>query len=127
MKCPRCGADSHVLETRSFEHGQTLRQRECFNMHRYTTVEIYKACYGSARQRARTFMETIVRAKGLWDRNKDIADNMHRGPSFFMTKYGISRTTVFNALRAGRKGIPYTMASKVKAIISADIRTRWIK
>ena len=34
MKCPLCGADTRTLETRD-----TRRRRECFNEHRFTTVE----------------------------------------------------------------------------------------
>ena len=34
MKCPQCSAPSRVLETRG-----DRRRRECFNLHRFTTVE----------------------------------------------------------------------------------------
>lgn len=37
MKCPLCKAPSSVLETRK---GGTQRRRECFNGHRFTTMEI---------------------------------------------------------------------------------------
>lgn len=37
MKCPICNADSSVKETRN--HG-TRRRRECFNGHRFTTIEV---------------------------------------------------------------------------------------
>ena len=40
MKCPRCNADSDVLETRS--SGPWIRRsRECFNLHRFMTLEVY--------------------------------------------------------------------------------------
>jgi len=35
MKCPECGADTHVLSTRRGSH----RRRECFNEHRFSTDE----------------------------------------------------------------------------------------
>jgi hypothetical protein len=40
MKCPRCGAASDVLETRPGEHLTTKRRRECFNGHRFLTLEV---------------------------------------------------------------------------------------
>jgi transcriptional regulator NrdR family protein len=36
MKCPQCGADSHVLSTRHL----TERRRECFNAHKFSTTEV---------------------------------------------------------------------------------------
>lgn len=35
MKCPTCNADSRVLSTRG-----EMRRRECFNEHRFSTIEI---------------------------------------------------------------------------------------
>ena len=35
MKCPLCKAASEVLETRG-----STRRRQCFNYHRFTTVEL---------------------------------------------------------------------------------------
>lgn len=37
MKCPICNADSRVVETRD---SGTRRRRECFNLHRFTTIEV---------------------------------------------------------------------------------------
>lgn len=41
MKCRDCGADSKVLETRAYLTVFLTRRRECFNEHRFTTVEVY--------------------------------------------------------------------------------------
>lgn len=102
MRCPRCGAASNVLETRSHEYGTTIRRRECENYHRFQTVEIYRECYGSAKQRASVYERTMKTLRERWRRNIDIALNSHLGAGFFMEKYKVSRTAVFNALRAGR-------------------------
>ena len=41
MKCPECGAWSTVLSTReSPDHG-FVRRRECANLHRFTTQEMF--------------------------------------------------------------------------------------
>lgn len=41
MKCNRCGADSRVVSTRSFKVVLLKRSRECFNLHRFVTYEVY--------------------------------------------------------------------------------------
>lgn len=40
MNCPRCGAQSDVLDTRSGPHHTTRRRRECHNAHRFVTLEV---------------------------------------------------------------------------------------
>lgn len=39
MKCPTCNAVTRILETRQTNPG-VLRRRECFNLHRFSTVEV---------------------------------------------------------------------------------------
>jgi transcriptional regulator NrdR family protein len=39
VKCPRCGADSDVLETRT-QTATVVRRRRCFNEHRFVTHEV---------------------------------------------------------------------------------------
>ena len=41
MKCPRCGADSSVSETRTHEDVFLRRARVCFNEHKFTTLEVH--------------------------------------------------------------------------------------
>ena len=40
MKCPRCGVVSRVIETREHKGVLSRRVRECFNEHRFSTVEL---------------------------------------------------------------------------------------
>lgn len=42
MKCPRCGAWTDVLETRTRKDGTKHRRYECANEHRFTTIEQVK-------------------------------------------------------------------------------------
>lgn len=53
MKCPRCGADSHILDTRQAGSTTTHRRRECEgdDTHRFVTVEIHVDTYRHAVQR----------------------------------------------------------------------------
>lgn len=119
MKCARCGADSDVLETRLFEYGTTMRRRQCFNGHRFQSIEIYRECYGSTRERCKTyFTVTVARYKAMWLRNKDIARGIAAGVAWqvLADKYAISRSAVYLALKAGRNNIPYTSRDKLKEV-----------
>jgi hypothetical protein len=123
MKCAKCGADSSVLETRTWEYGTTMRRRECFNGHRFNSIEIYRECYGSTRERCKTYFKvTMVRYKALWDRNLNIAREIAKGTSWevLAEKYKISRSALYNALRAGRRLIPYSNGPKIKASMGKE-------
>jgi transcriptional regulator NrdR family protein len=39
MKCPRCGTDGQVLETRVRPDGMRRRRYECAKQHRFSTLE----------------------------------------------------------------------------------------
>lgn len=119
MKCARCGADSAVLETRLWEYGTTVRRRECFNGHRFQSIEIYRECYGSTRERCKTyFTVTVARYRAMWERNKDITKSIAAGVKWevLAAKYKISRSAIYLALRAGRNKIPYTSRDKLKEV-----------
>ena len=45
MKCPKCGGESEVLETRSTSYGRRRREKCNFCHHRFSTVEITKEEY----------------------------------------------------------------------------------
>lgn len=120
MKCAKCGAESSVLETRAFEHGTTSRRRECLNGHRFHTVEIYRECYGSTRERCRIYFEvTCVRYQALWNRNLEIARAIAAGVTWqtLAEKFQVSRSGVYNALRAGRNRIAYSNSDKQRAVL----------
>lgn len=102
MKCPRCGADSSVKETRPFEHGTGYRRRECFNGHRFTTVEIYRETYGSARQRAKIYSQSMAQWRARWARNMDMFRNRHLGWQHFVDKYAVGRSNFFLVVRQMR-------------------------
>lgn len=100
-----------------------MRRRECFNGHRFSSIEIYRECYGSTRERCRVYFEvTVARCRALWKRNSDITKSIAAGVSWevLAEKYKISRSSVYNALRAGRRLIPYSSGSKIKAIIQQE-------
>lgn len=103
MKCPRCGADSSVKETRAWEFGTAVRRRECFNNHRFTTVEIYRGVYGSARQRAKTYAQSMTQWRALWVRNMDMFRHSHLGWQHFMNKYRVGRSNFFYVVRQMRE------------------------
>ncbi len=94
-----------------------MRRRECFNGHRFQSIEIYRECYGSTRERCKTyFTVTVARYKTMWERNKDIARSIAAGVSWqaLAEKYALSRTAVYLALKAGRNNVPYSSRDKLK-------------
>lgn len=40
MNCPRCGAWTEVLETRTKQDNTKRRRYQCANLHRFTTIEL---------------------------------------------------------------------------------------
>lgn len=40
MKCPQCGADTSVLATRKHKTVFLKRTRQCFNEHRFMSIEV---------------------------------------------------------------------------------------
>ena len=41
MKCPICNAPTDVKDTRITQGNQVTRKRECFNGHKFKTIEKY--------------------------------------------------------------------------------------
>lgn len=37
MKCPRCGGDSRIIETRQLQNGEKRRRHQCSSGHKFTT------------------------------------------------------------------------------------------
>lgn len=102
MKCPRCGAASDVLESRPGAHLTTRRRRECHNHHRFTTVEMHEAASCSAKQRLVGFAQTVQRRVAQWHRDREIAQQLHRGWRVLADKYDLTKTAVYLAAKRGR-------------------------
>lgn len=104
MQCPRCGADSHVLETRGGDHFTTQRRRECKGpeAHRFVTLEMHQAAACSAKQRLATLAETIRRRIALMQRDREIAQQMHMGWKAIARRFDMNtKSAVFLAARRG--------------------------
>lgn len=70
MKCPTCGAASHVLDTRGTDTHATRRTRECDNLHRFATYEVVgPAINPGALQRAD---RTVRDNRARWARDRAI-------------------------------------------------------
>jgi len=102
MKCPRCGASTEVKETRPFEYETLRRRRECANGHRFTSVEVYREVYCSARQRANVYARSMARWRQFWVRNMDMLRNSHLGWEHFAAKYGIGKSNFYLVVRQMR-------------------------
>ena len=70
MKCPTCGAVTHVLETRLTDTHATRRTRECDNLHRFVTLEVVEpAVNPGALVRAE---KTVQANRARWARDRSI-------------------------------------------------------
>jgi transcriptional regulator NrdR family protein len=75
MKCPRCGADSHVYATRKYKDVLLRRQRLCFNEHKFDTYEVFagnldrrkldETCRGIAVRKHAWHIRRVVLASAL--------------------------------------------------------------
>lgn len=95
MKCPVCGAGGRVLETRQGPYGTTRRRRECDNMHRFATFEVYPQVLTAAGLDAAATARAVERRKALWRRNARIVRDP-RPATVVGQAYGISATMVRN-------------------------------
>lgn len=57
MKCPHCNADTRVLHTQG-----EVRRRECFNEHRFNTLEVLHDPRADRREEAKSRREALGKA-----------------------------------------------------------------
>lgn len=106
MKCPHCGADSRVLETRESNHFTLSRRRECERCReRFTTVEVHQVVYTTAKPRAKVYAATIRSRLALVARDIEIAQRVYLGWETMVREFGLSRRAIFHAVARGRKHI----------------------
>ena len=97
MKCPKCGAWSLVMETRERDGGHRMeRRRECANGHRFSTTEIHRPVWCSAKQRQAAFLRTIGARVALARRNAEIVRLLAAGEPgvAIAARLGVSPDTV---------------------------------
>lgn len=58
MRCPQCGADTRVLHTSG-----EVRRRECFNLHRFNTLEVLHDTRAEKREERRVHLEAMRQAR----------------------------------------------------------------
>ena len=92
MKCQKCGADSRVLATRAFKTVMTKRSRECFNGHRFDSVEVPAGAVWPGRL-ARVENGTRIRARSSRVRNIVLAHPQMSAASL-ATKAGVGAAYV---------------------------------
>lgn len=77
MKCPHCNADTRVLQTDA-----EVRRRECFNMHRFNTREVFHDLREERREHLEAMQierEAIRQATGTL---RSIANEYRRSVSY---------------------------------------------
>lgn len=103
MKCPRCGAQSDVVETRPGPNLTTRRRRECHNLHRFTTVEIHGAAYTNVAQRVGQYARAAMNRISRWARDTRIAKDP-RSSRVVGDEHGVNPSRVRQVRRAMKAG-----------------------
>lgn len=103
MKCPICGMNSDVLETRGAPELTTKRRRECDAGHRFNTYEVYESAVHKTltKETARAATNRVERLK----RDVNIALELHKQKgraNEIGLKYGLCWQNVYLAARRGR-------------------------
>jgi transcriptional regulator NrdR family protein len=101
MKCPRCGAESSVAETRTGEHLTIRRRRVCTSGHRFTTVEMHQSAVhkGDLVRRAKAIAARVA----MWHRDIEIARDLHQGWRVLAARYGVKYQAIYMAASRGRQ------------------------
>ena len=100
MKCPTCGAVTHVLETRPTDTHATRRARECDNMHRFVTLEVVEpAVNHGALARAE---KTVQANRARWARDRTIRLDK-RPVQELASSYGLSVKRIRDILNGRRR------------------------
>lgn len=94
MKCPTCDADTRVVYTNS--KTDVVRRRECFNLHRFSTIEIIHDSDADKRERRRVHLDAMKKASDALETERkaireatgtlqSIADQFGRSVSYIWT------------------------------------------
>lgn len=83
MRCPRCGSECSVLETRTPNHYTTRRRYECEKAHRFTTFEVLPA--GISKRDQQASVRACEKARALWERNEAIYETVRSGATTAQT------------------------------------------
>lgn len=102
MICPRCGAASSVLDTRPSDFRTTRRRRECMNLHKFTTIEIPAAAYGSVKQRLAVLARTTAGRIATFKRDRQIARELPSGWTQLAVRFNLTKSAIYLAAKRGR-------------------------
>lgn len=106
MKCPKCGAFSHVLETRQGVEDTVRRRRECGNGHRFYTAEVQSAAVNVG-QRRRAY-QAAQRTRETWRKHQRIAKDT-RTARETAAAYGLTIKTVYSIRQRHAQAIRLTV------------------
>lgn len=115
MRCPRCGASTRTLETRSLADGLiNKRRRECFNTHRFWTFEVDDSLEGTILKYATRRNRLAGKAKDHERARRDqrIVRMINAGQKYDLIaeQFGLAITTICYVAR--KAGLPPKRQSK---------------
>lgn len=100
MKCPKCGADSHVAATRKYKDVLLRRNRTCFNEHTFATYEVF-----AGNLDRRTIADTrrgVEAGTKAWKRKQAVLRQPETSATELAAQLGITEARV-RQLRAGTR------------------------
>lgn len=102
MRCPRCGAPTTVLESRSEYEGFVLRRRRrCYNQHVYTTYEINEKIITTLMPYLKSSAAASIKATAIYKRNVQIvkAAKLGKTGEELAVQFGIKSNSVSAVLK----------------------------
>jgi len=98
MNCPECGAESKVLGSKNLESMTVVyRRRVCGSCdHRFSSVEVTAAIWGSLRERVQRSTQAIVNRRWIVNRNAQIKRRYEAGEkqAVLACEFGLSPGSV---------------------------------
>lgn len=95
MKCPTCNADTRVLST--VNH---VRRRECFNLHRFSTLEVLHDPGEEKRVIRRVQVEAMKKAKEEMDAEREAIKKAEGTLQNIANQFGRSVSYVWKVRKA---------------------------
>lgn len=109
MKCPKCGGDTCVLETRMFDNDGVVfrRRRQCERCaNRFNTFEVYENLKGSIAKQFTAHIGGVKKRRRLTLRNEKIVERLKQGEKVVVIAhdFGLSESMVSTIAR--NNGLP---------------------
>jgi hypothetical protein len=114
VKCPICGGESRVLDTRDGANLTTRRRRRCLDVdtHTFTTIEGHATIIDRS-SKVKRAADTILARIELWHRDIEIARQLYTGYKPLAERFGLTHDGLYAAAQRGRAHIRAMAPKKI--------------